>query len=106
MARISLTPRRTLTLRVARWYGRRKFGQEVDPLLAVAHNPRILRTVARLEMSVQGWKTLDESLKHLAVMVSAARIGCTWCMDFGHWEADKLGLPMEKISKVPAWRDT
>jgi alkylhydroperoxidase family enzyme len=26
-------------------------------------------------------------------------------MDFGHWEAEALGLPMDKISKVPQWRE-
>lgn len=105
MARISLEPRRTVLNRLVGWYSRRQYGKEIEPLLAAGHNPRVLRATARFEMAVQRWKALDESLKHLAVMVSAAKIGCSWCVDFGHWEADRLGLPMEKISKVPAWRE-
>lgn len=105
MARISLRPRRTMMVRLATWYARRRYGKDFDPLLAVGHHPRVLRTMARTEMGVARWKALDEGLKHLAVMVSAARIGCSWCMDFGHWEAERLGLPMEKVSKVPAWRE-
>jgi alkylhydroperoxidase family enzyme len=38
-------------------------------------------------------------------MVAAARIGCSWCMDFGYWDAHKLGIPIEKLNVVPAWRE-
>jgi alkylhydroperoxidase family enzyme len=39
-------------------------------------------------------------------MASAARIGCSWCVDFGYWEAEHLGLPAEKIREVAHWRDS
>ncbi|MEV0370395.1 carboxymuconolactone decarboxylase family protein [Streptomyces sp. NPDC050636] len=104
MARISLTPRRTLTLRLGEWYSRRAYGKVMEPALVLAHHPKILRAYFAFEMKVGRWKALDPTLKHLAQMVSAAKIGCSWCMDFGHWEADRLGLPLEKISKVPEWR--
>ncbi|WP_130796984.1 carboxymuconolactone decarboxylase family protein [Streptomyces otsuchiensis] len=105
MARISLTPRRTPLVRLALWYSRRAYGREMEPLLAAAHHRRLLRTLARYELGVARWKALDPALKHLAVAGTAASIGCSWCMDFGHWEADRLGLPMEKVSRIPAWRE-
>ncbi|SCK22554.1 carboxymuconolactone decarboxylase family protein [Streptomyces sp. WMMB 322] len=105
MARISLDPPRGPMLRIAEWYSRRKYGAVMDPLRAAGHNPRVLGAVALYESRVAKWRDLDPGLKHLAEMVSASRIGCTWCMDFGYWLADDLGLPMEKIRYVPAWRE-
>lgn len=105
MARISLNPPRSLTMRLGEWYSRRRFGKVLDPGLALGHHPRLLRDYTRLERSVAGWKKLDPGLKHLAVMVSAARIGCSWCLDFGYWEAEKLGLRRERIDYVPVWRE-
>jgi len=105
MARISLEPPRTPFLRLAEWYSRRKYGRVLDPLLAMGHNPRVLRAGAFYEQRIAGWRALDPGLKHLAEMVSAARIGCSWCMDFGYWLADDLGMPMEKIQYVPVWRE-
>lgn len=105
MARISLTPRRTLMVRLGDWYSRRTFGKVLEPGAALGHNPRVLRSYFRFEMGVGRWNALDPSLKHLAVMVSSAGVGCSWCVDFGHWEAEKLGLPAEKIRKVLVWRE-
>lgn len=104
MARISLTPPRTLLLRIAEWYSKRTFGSALDPMKAVAHNRRVMFGGSLLELSAAKWNSLDKGLKHLAVMASAVKIGCTWCTDFGYWEANELGLPLDKISKVPGWR--
>ncbi|BCK69092.1 hypothetical protein Srufu_030450 [Streptomyces libani subsp. rufus] len=104
MARISLTPRRTLTLRLAEWYSRRAYGEVLQPALAMGHHPRVLRSYFSFESKVARWKALDPALKTLAEMASAVTIGCSWCVDFGHWHADRLGLPLEKVSKVPDWR--
>ncbi|MEE1931510.1 carboxymuconolactone decarboxylase family protein [Streptomyces sp. TRM 70351] len=105
MARISLRPPRTLLVRLAAWYSRRTYGKVMDPLMALGHHPRVLFSTARFEVAVGRWKALDPALKHLALMVAAARINCSWCMDFGHWEGDRLGLPLDKIAKVPGWRE-
>lgn len=105
MARISLTPRRTLMVRLGEWYSRRTFGKVLEPGLALGHNTKVLRSYFRFEMGVGKWNALDPALKHLAVMVSSAGVGCSWCVDFGHWEAERLGLPAEKIRKVLAWRE-
>ncbi|HEV7628051.1 MAG TPA: carboxymuconolactone decarboxylase family protein [Streptomyces sp.] len=105
MARISLDPPRGIFLRLAEWYSRRKYGKVLQPLLATGHNPRVLRAGAMYEARIARWRDLDPGLKHLAEMVSAARIGCSWCVDFGHWLAEDLGMPMEKVQYVPVWRE-
>ncbi|AKZ59471.1 hypothetical protein SAM23877_6426 [Streptomyces ambofaciens ATCC 23877] len=104
MARVSLTPPRTLLLRLAEWYSRRTYGKVLDPARALAHNPRVLRGDLRFEQSVARWNRLDPDLKALAVMASAASIGCSWCMDFGYWENAGRGMDPRKLHDVPVWR--
>ncbi|MFJ6216051.1 carboxymuconolactone decarboxylase family protein [Streptomyces sp. NPDC092296] len=103
--RISLTPPRTLVNRVGAWYSRRTYGKVLDPGLAIGHNRKTLLSYVKLERSAAKWNALDPALKQLAVMVTAARINCSWCMDFGQWESNGLGLPMDKVAKVPQWHD-
>lgn len=105
MARISLDPPRSVFLRIAEWYSRRKYGKVMDPLRAMGHNPKVLKAGALYESRIGRWHDLDPGLKHLAEMVTASRIGCAWCVDFGYWLADDLGMQMEKIRYVPAWRE-
>jgi len=104
MARISLDPPRTPLLRLLEWYSRRAYGAVLDPGKALAHNTRVLLTDLRFERSVARFGRLDPALSELAVMAAAATIGCSWCMDFGYWEARKLGIDPAKLRAVPAWR--
>lgn len=106
MARISLTPPRTLLFRVVEWYSRRTYGKVLDPARALAHNPRVLWGDLRFEQSVAKWNKLDPDLKALAVMASAASIGCSWCIDFGYWENTERGMDPRKLREVPVWRDS
>ncbi|QIP83472.1 carboxymuconolactone decarboxylase family protein [Streptomyces sp. Tu 2975] len=106
MARISLDPRRSFFLRATQWYSKRAYGKILDPVSALGHNPRVLRADLRFEMAVGRWNTLDADLKALAVMASAASIGCSWCMDFGHWENRQRGMDARKVRDVPMWRES
>ena len=105
MARISLDPPRSLFYRVVEWYCMRKFGAVPDPARALAHNTPVLRAELRFERAVAKFRKLDRMLKELAVRASAARIGCSWCMDFGYWEGHRLGIAAEKLRAVPSWRE-
>lgn len=105
MARIELQPPRTLLYRAGEWYSRRKYGAVLDPGKIYAYNNKVLLALVGLERRVERWNKLDPALKHLAVMACSAQIGCSWCIDFGYWEADRLGLPMEKVRLVPTWRE-
>lgn len=105
MARISLTPPRTFWVRLGEYFSNRMYGKVLEPGMALGHHPGVLRAYFGFESKVAKWNELDPGLKHIAEMVVAARIGCTWCIDFGYWLSDKHGLPQEKISKVPTWRE-
>jgi alkylhydroperoxidase family enzyme len=105
-ARLPLDPPRTLLYRLAEWYSRRTYGVVAEPLAAMGHHPRVLMTDARFETSLARWKRLDPTLKALAVMASAATIGCSWCMDFGYWVSSQEGVDPAKLRDVPQWRDS
>lgn len=104
MARISLDPPRTPLLRFGEWYSRRKYGAVLDPGKAYGHNTKVLLAYWGFERRVAKWRGLDAGLKHLAVMAAAVKIGCAWCMDFGSFAADGVGLPADKVRRVPRWR--
>ncbi len=106
MARISLTPRRTLFFRAMEWYSRRTYGKVLDPGKAMAHHPRVLWSYLRFEQSLGKWHRLDAELTSLAQLASAGFIGCSWCMDFGYWVGHGQGIAPEKLRALPAWRDS
>jgi AhpD family alkylhydroperoxidase len=106
VTRIPLDPPRSLTIRLIEWYSRRTYGAVLEPGAAIAHNRRVLRTYLRHELSLARWNRLDPTLKALAVLSSAATIGCSWCLDFGYWESTQRGVDPAKLRDVPRWRDS
>jgi alkylhydroperoxidase family enzyme len=96
----------TLTNRAMAALSRRKYGAVLDPLVAVGHHGKVARTYALTELGIGGWKSLDPGLKSLAVMAAAVAIGCTWCVDFGYWEAQHEHMEPGKLHDVPAWRSS
>ncbi|WP_328915234.1 MULTISPECIES: carboxymuconolactone decarboxylase family protein [unclassified Streptomyces] len=106
MARISLTPPRSLAYRIGAWYSKRAYGKVLDPGKAFAHNTKVLMATSRFEMRIGKWNKLDPGLKALAVLASAGVVGCSWCMDFGYWENHERGVAPEKLRHVPDWRTT
>lgn len=105
MARISLTPRPSMALRMGTRYARRRFGDVMQPSLAMGHHPQLLRSDAIWELQVERWNKLDPTLKALAVMGAAATLNCSWCLDFGYWVSFNDGISPEKLKAVPNWRD-
>jgi alkylhydroperoxidase family enzyme len=107
MARISLDPPKTLSYRIATTFTRRRYGTTPDPVAAIGHNMKVGRSYALFELGVERWRALDHGLKDLAVMAAAVSIGCSWCVDFGYWEATmNHKVPAAKIRAVPGWRDS
>jgi alkylhydroperoxidase family enzyme len=105
-ARIPLNRPTGLVGRAMNLYAERKYGQEMDNLFAMAHNPGVLLTDAGFEIALARWRRLDPQLKALAQMAAATSIECSWCMDFGYFAAHSDGLDTRKIAAVPSWRDS
>ena len=105
-ARVPLDQPTGLIGRAMNFYATRKYGQVMDNLLAMAHNRKVLLADGVFELALARWNKLDEQLKQLAVMAASVDIGCSWCMDFGYFEAHSAGLDMAKIQAVPQWRSS
>ncbi len=107
MARIPLaTSDEGLLARLAAWYSNRKYGKVVEPLGAMSHHRGVLATISVMELGVQRWHRLDPTLQCLAQIGAASAIGCSWCMDFGYWEAHHRGVDLAKIEGIPGWRQS
>src|SRR4051812_31892196 len=105
-ARIPLEVPKTLFGKAMAWYSRRTYGAVLDPGLAMLHNRAVLRAVIGFERRVDKWSTLEPDLKALAEMASASRIGCSWCVDFGHYAGRSKGLDVSKLAEVTRWRES
>jgi alkylhydroperoxidase family enzyme len=103
-ARISLDPPNTLTVRLAKLFAHKQYGVDMQPLLAVGHHGKVLRSIIRFETGLARWSRLDPHLKHLASAAAAAKIGCSWCMDFGDFVATSDGMEPRKFEDLPQWR--
>ncbi|WP_245605822.1 carboxymuconolactone decarboxylase family protein [Promicromonospora kroppenstedtii] len=103
-SRVSAELPRTLTNRAMAAFSRWRYGAVLDPLVAVGHHGKVTRTYAFTELGVGGWKALDPGLKSLAVMATSVSIGCSWCVDFGYFEAQHDHVDPAKLHDVPAWR--
>lgn len=106
MSRIPMEHPRTPLVRISEWYSKRRFGEVLDPGKVALHNRKVLTTMMLTEGSAARWNSLDPTLQALAVMASAVVIECTWCTDFGYWEAHHKGVPAHKLRDVPRWRSS
>jgi alkylhydroperoxidase family enzyme len=89
---------------VARRISTRMFGVVAEPLEVMGHNKPVLRFSLGLGQKAARWKACDESLKAYAHMAVAARVGCSWCLDLGYFQAHAEGLDLDKAREVPRWR--
>lgn len=91
--------------RLAGRYTKRRFGQMVEPTAAAAHHGGVLIAMGSLETAVQfGWKKLDPTLRWLAIQATSARIGCSWCIDYGYYEGMNDGIDPAKVQAAGDWR--
>jgi alkylhydroperoxidase family enzyme len=77
-----------------------------DPAGVLAHNPKVARSSLALGGMVSEWDAADESLKSFAHMAVAAQVGCSWCLDYGYFQAQNENLDLAKASQVPRWRES
>src|SRR5204863_5020214 len=68
-------------------------------------NRPVLMSLTGLGRKVQKWDQLDANLKSFAHMAVAAQVGCSFCLDFGYFQAHNEGLDEVKASEVPRWRE-
>jgi alkylhydroperoxidase family enzyme len=87
-------------------FTKKMLGQVPEPLGVYWHNPKVLKSYLALGSKSQKWDACDASLKSFAHMTVASLIGCSWCLDFGYFEAHNENLDVEKAREVPRWRES
>jgi AhpD family alkylhydroperoxidase len=103
-ARVPLEHPGSTLASIMNFWTRRSYGQEMEPMLALLHNRKVMTSVARFEMGVAKWSRLDSDLKELASLAVASQIGCSWCMDFGYYMSRTNGIDAAKLEQVAEWR--
>jgi alkylhydroperoxidase family enzyme len=91
---------------VVKRFSRRLLGRVPEPLGVYWHNRPVLRATMGMGAKAQKWHACDLSLKSFAHMAVAAQIGCSWCLDFGYFQAFNEHLDLDKAREVPRWRDS
>ena len=91
---------------VMKRFGKKMFGEVPEPLEVMWHNKAVLKFYLGLGQKTHKWSECDENLKSYAHMAVASLVGCTWCLDFGYFQANDEGLDVGKARDVPRWRES
>jgi AhpD family alkylhydroperoxidase len=70
------------------------------------HNRAVLFSSMGFGRKVEKWDQLDPNLKTFAHMAVAAQVGCSWCLDFGYFQAHNEGLDEAKAREVSRWHES
>ncbi len=81
-------------------------GEVPEPLGVMWHNQPVLKSAMGLGRKAKKWDACDEDLKSYSHMAVASLIGCTWCLDYGYFEARNNGLDLDKAREIPRWRES
>jgi alkylhydroperoxidase family enzyme len=87
-------------------FSTKMLGEVAEPAEVMWHNRKVLKGVMAMGQQPRKWDQCDPNLKSFAHMAVAALVGCSWCLDFGYFEADNQNLDVAKASQVPRWRDS
>jgi alkylhydroperoxidase family enzyme len=87
-------------------FSKKLLGRVPEPLGIYWHNRPVLRTTMGVGAKAQKWKQCDPALKSFAHLAVAAKIGCSWCLDFGYFQAFNEHLDLDKAREVPRWRES
>lgn len=97
-----LPPKRTgLLIRAMYRIAKRRYGQVPEPFTVTAHHRGVMIASAMHEtMLDRASKTLPVSVRELAVLWTARKVGCSWCVDFGSMLQRLDGLDVERLKEI------
>lgn len=79
----------------------RKYGAVPEPFAVAAHHPKLMRAYGVFEVLAERASTeLPVSVRELAVYRVAARLGCSWCVDFGTMLQQHDGLDIDRLKAI------
>ena len=91
---------------VVKRFSKKLLGRVPEPLGVYWHNRAVLKATMGMGAKAQKWDACDLSLKSFAHLAVAAQVGCSWCLDFGYFQAFNEHLDLDKARQVPCWRDS
>jgi alkylhydroperoxidase family enzyme len=91
---------------LAKRFSKKLLGRVPEPLGVYWHNRAVLKATMGIGAKAQKWDACDLSLKSFAHMAVAAQLGCSWCLDFGYFQAFNEHLDLAKAREVPRWRES
>lgn len=103
-ARVDAVEVRGLMGSVVRRFSRKQLGRVPEAIGVMWNNRRVLTDMSMAGKKAQRWDRVDQDLKSYAHMAAVAQVGCSFCLDFGYFEAQNHGLDLAKASQVPRWR--
>lgn len=89
---------------LAKRFSKQKLGRVPESLGVMWHNQQVMRTMFGVAGKAQKWNACDQQLKSFAHMATVAKVGCSFCLDFGYFEAHNHKLDLVKAREVPNWR--
>ncbi|MFZ2177785.1 MAG: carboxymuconolactone decarboxylase family protein [Rhodococcus sp. (in: high G+C Gram-positive bacteria)] len=91
---------------VVKRMSRKMVGEVAEPVEVAWHNRKVLNFSFTVGRKAQKWDRCDENLKSFAHMAVASLVGCSFCLDFGYFQAHNEGLDLAKAREVPRWRES
>ena len=85
---------------------RKMLGEVAEPVEVAWHNRKVLNFSFSVGRQAQKWDQCDANLKSFAHMAVAGLVGCSFCLDFGYFQAHNEGLDLTKAREVPRWRQS
>ncbi len=87
-------------------FSKKLLGEVPSPLGVYWNNRAVLKGYFAISGKAHKWEACDPSLKSFAHMAVASLVGCTWCLDFGYFQAHNEDLDLDKAREVPRWRES
>jgi alkylhydroperoxidase family enzyme len=84
----------------------KRLGEVPESLGVIWHHKPVLKALFGFSGKAEKWDKCDLQLKSFAHMLTASRVGCSWCLDFGYFEANNRDLDMDKAREIPRWRES
>lgn len=91
---------------IVKRYCKKMLGQVPEPLGVMWQHPQVLKSSMDMGRKTAKWNECDKDLKSYAHMATAALVGCSFCLDFGYFQAHNDGLDVDKAREVPCWRES
>lgn len=85
---------------------KRVLGEVPEALGVMWHHRPLLKASFGYSHKISKFDECDQDLKSYAHMAVASLIGCSWCLDYGYFEANNAGLDLTKAREIPRWRES